>query len=122
MKSVGESLALGRTYTEALNKAIRAAEFGFQGLEDLETVSDDEIETMLRKLHPRRIFAGYTAIKRGGFEEIDAISKLTGYDRWFLYSMYEQAQLEERLAKEELGADHQLESKSYGLSDKRIAQ
>lgn len=122
MKSVGESLALGRTYTEALNKAIRAAEFGFQGLEDLETVSDDEIETMLRKLHPRRIFAGYTAIKRGGFEEIDAISKLTGYDRWFLYSMYEQAQLEERLAKEELGADLLLEAKRYGLSDKRIAQ
>ena len=122
MKSVGESLALGRTYTEALNKAIRAAEFGFQGLEDLEQFSNQEIEAMLRKLHPRRIFAAYTAIKRGGYDAIGPVSEMTGYDPWFLFAMHEQAQLEHRLHHETLTEELLLEAKRSGLSDKRIAR
>ncbi|NCN04862.1 MAG: carbamoyl-phosphate synthase large subunit [Spirochaetales bacterium] len=122
MKSVGESLALGRTYNEALNKAIRAAEFGFHGLEDLELFSNKEIEGMLRKLHPRRIFAAYTAIKRGGFEAIGPVSEMTGYDPWFLYNMYEQAELEKRIQQEDLTEELLLEVKRMGISDKRIAR
>ncbi len=122
MKSVGESLALGRTYTEALNKAIRAAEFGFQGLEDLWHLSNEEIEGMLRKLHPRRIFAAYTAIKRGGQEAIQAVSDLTGYDPWFLFAMHEQAELEHLAESGELNPRLLLELKRNGFSDMRIVR
>jgi carbamoyl-phosphate synthase large subunit len=64
MKSVGESLAIGRTFNEALNKAIRACEFGFAGLEDLPQLSEADLERMMNTRHPRRIFAAYTALKR----------------------------------------------------------
>jgi len=86
MKSVGESLALGRTFPEALNKAIRAAEYGFDGLEELplpvgaggtgvgetagsggtagvDTRRDDELRKIVSSLHPRRIFAIYSLLR-----------------------------------------------------------
>lgn len=121
MKSVGESLALGRTYTEALNKAIRAAEFGFQGLEDLPHLANEEVEQMLRKLHPRRVFAAYTALKRGGSGAIASISALTGFDPWFLHEMWEYSELEKRVANEELDEDLLMEAKRAGMSDRRIS-
>lgn len=99
MKSVGESLAIGRTFIEALNKAIRACEFGFEGLEDLAEADDVTIARMLKLRHPRRIFAAYTAIKRGGPAEIDRVAALSGYNQWFLYNMYELAALEDSLAQ-----------------------
>ena len=98
MKSVGESLAIGRTVTEALNKAIRACEFGFDGLEDLEDADDATVARMLKLRHPRRIFAAYTAIKRGGVQAIESVAKRTGYDPWFLYHMFELAELEKEIA------------------------
>jgi carbamoyl-phosphate synthase large subunit len=145
MKSVGESLALGRTFPEALNKALRAAEIGYQGLDDLD-VSDEEIDSMLAILHPRRLFAAYTKIKRRGYEAIDLIEAQTGYDRWFLYGLFELSEVEKEIAaagnhgsatEEEHGLSsanpHKpggtdilsqellLKAKRFGLSDKRIA-
>jgi carbamoyl-phosphate synthase large subunit len=96
MKSIGESLALGRTFTEALNKAIRAAEFGFEGVEEL-AVGEDVLENMLTKLHPRRIFAAYTLLKREGESAVSEIHRRTRYDRWFLYQLLELAEVEHRL-------------------------
>jgi len=122
MKSVGESLALGRTYMEALNKAIRACEFGFSGLEDLSAIPDDEIERMLSIRHPRRIFAAYTALRRRGPAALTAISKQTGFDPWFLHYMNEQLDLESRISDAtELDHDLLMEAKRAGLADKRIA-
>ncbi len=133
MKSVGESLALGRTYNEALNKALRSCELGVQGLEDQYSSSDEELAPMIATLHPKRIFACYTAIKRAfeggrGLEAIEDIHGKTGYDRWFLYNMLELAELESRIAG--LPADVRsgwdpyllLEAKRAGLSDIRIAE
>ncbi|MFW6388029.1 MAG: carbamoyl-phosphate synthase large subunit [bacterium] len=97
MKSVGESLAIGRTFVEALNKAIRACEFGFDGLEDLSEADDVTIARMLKLRHPRRIFAAYTAIRRGGAGEIERVAARSGYNPWFLYHMYELATLEQSL-------------------------
>ncbi|HUV07064.1 MAG TPA: carbamoyl-phosphate synthase large subunit, partial [Spirochaetia bacterium] len=47
MKSVGESLAIGRTFIESLNKAIRSAEIGYEGLEEIEGASEEKIKTIL---------------------------------------------------------------------------
>ncbi|MGI9256038.1 MAG: carbamoyl-phosphate synthase large subunit, partial [Salinispira sp.] len=64
MKSVGESLGLGRSYNEALNKALRSCELGVQGLDDLNTYSDEEVDDLISRLHPKRMFAAYTKIRR----------------------------------------------------------
>ncbi len=122
MKSVGESLAIGRTFIEALNKALRAAEFGFEGLEEL-PASVRELETMTRTLHPRRLFAAYTILKRDGQAAIDSLERTTGYNRWFLYEMTRLADLEHRLAAAgDLDRPLLLEAKQYGLSDERIGR
>ncbi len=124
MKSVGESLAIGRTFLEALNKALRAAEFGFAGLEELDADAK-QLETMTRTLHPRRLLAAYTILKRDGFEAIPSLEAVTGFNRWFLYEMARQAELEHRLAAcgsdGALDRDLLLEAKQTGLSDARIA-
>ena len=96
MKSVGESLAIGRTYISALNKAVRAAEIGFEGIEDLD-LDEEELWSVAAKLHPRRIFAVYTLLKRRGRGELERISQLTGYDRWGLHELVELAELEREI-------------------------
>ncbi len=121
MKSVGESLALGRTALEACNKAIRAAEFGFDGIVEMEGLSDAEIQTILRSAHPRRIFAIYTVLKQKGPEAVTELNKITGYDRWFLFMMCQLLELENKLESEELTTDLMEEAKKAGLSDDRIA-
>ncbi len=139
MKSVGESLALGRTALEALNKAIRAAEYGFDGLEDLPDRSDQELREMVKTLHPRRIFAVYSLIVRSlagdgsdrpresAVDDITSwINTVSGYDPWFLNVFRELALLEERLRKtagDATGPDAGLilVARRAGLTDRRIA-
>ncbi len=145
MKSVGESLALGRTFGESLNKAIRAAEYGFDGLEEI-SVDAAELRRMVETLHPRRMFAAYTTIRRAIADErsgqtgavdvaVESIAAASGYDRWFLHEFVEQARLEETIgevgrsrsvATENDGRDISpellLEAKRRGLTDGRIAR
>jgi len=121
MKSVGESLAMGRSFMEALNKAIRAAEFGFDGLEDLPEAKEQDLDLMLSSLHPRKIFAAYTALKRRGEAALSEIAAKTFYDPFFLHGMLSQIRIEKRLASEPLEKDLLSEAKRIGLSDARIA-
>ncbi|MBP7494843.1 MAG: carbamoyl-phosphate synthase large subunit [Spirochaetales bacterium] len=121
MKSVGESLAMGRTFLEALNKAIRAAEFGFEGLEEI-SADPDELERMVSTLHPRKIFAAYTILKESGEKIIPELARKTGYDPFFLYEMLQQAQLEQKIAKEGFTSENLRKAKSSGLSDKRLSR
>ena len=122
MKSIGESLALGRTFAEALNKAVRAAEFGFEGVEELQ-IGEDVLENMLTKLHPRRIFAAYTLLKREGESSISEIHRRTRYDKWFLYQLLELAEAEkglEQLRDKASLPGLLLNAKQLGISDKRL--
>lgn len=125
MKSVGEALALGRTFTEALNKAIRSSEIGYEGLRSLR-VESKILERMLNTLDPMRLFAAYTEIDRGGEKSISEISKRTGFESWFLYELYKQTLVEEELtnSKKEIVHDKELllRAKQFGFSDIRIAQ
>ncbi|MFW5717183.1 MAG: carbamoyl-phosphate synthase large subunit [Spirochaetota bacterium] len=143
MKSVGESLAIGRTFLEAVNKALRAAEFGVDGLQEVDA-NEKQLETMTRTLHPRRLLAAYTILKRDGYGAITELETRTGFNRWFLYEMARQADLERRLAgtfgsrrRGAVGTDGGaagagasdvdlsallLEAKQAGLSDLRIAK
>ena len=129
MKSVGESLAIGRTFNEALNKAIRSCEIGFEGLQEL-SVDDDQLERILGTRHPLRIFAIYTILKREGKKAIEELYRRTRYDYWFLYNFLKQVELEKKIEgiqKEKgtwdspEGINLLLETKRFGLSDLYIA-
>src|SRR4051812_10141874 len=100
MKSVGESMAIGRTFKEAFQKGLRALETGRPGWSLGERLTDDRlvddsIETLrgaLRQPTPERIFQ----IKRGlqAGVTVDEINELTGVDRWFLAQMSELVEAE----------------------------
>ena len=126
MKSVGESLALGRTALEALNKAIRAAEAGFDGLEELE-IPEEEEQRILASAHPRRLLAAFSALKRDGRAILESVARKSGFDPWFLHLLASQVELETRLeklkdsGKQILPVDVYMEAKRAGLSDRRIA-
>jgi len=125
MKSVGEALSLGRTFTEALNKAIRASEIGYEGICSLH-VDSQMLEQMLTTLNPMRLFAAYTVIDREGEKSIAHLSKQIGFEPWFLYELYQQSIIEKDLrkcAKEiPIGYELLLQAKRSGFSDSRIAE
>jgi carbamoyl-phosphate synthase large subunit len=121
MKSVGESLALGRTFNEALNKAVRSVENGRDGIEALD-VSAELLEKMLTTLHPLRIYAIYTVLLKSGEAAIDELNRKSGYDRWFLYNLSLIAKIENSLKKGQLSGKLLLDAKQSGFSDKKIAR
>jgi len=122
MKSVGESLAMGRTAIEAINKAIRAAEVGFDGLTELTEYNDDALDKILGAAHPLRFMAAYTLLKRKGAAICEELAEKTGFHTWFLHILSEQVELEERLKQEKLTQDSYLLARQSGLSEKRIVE
>ncbi|MCC7117436.1 MAG: carbamoyl-phosphate synthase large subunit [Anaerolineales bacterium] len=91
MKSVGEAMALGRTFPEALNKAIQSLEIGVDALDgsgpNRELVAEPETFATLTIPRADRLFRVYRAIRQG--MSLDEIEKATGYDLWFLAQMQE---------------------------------
>lgn len=121
MKSIGESLALGRTFIEALNKAIRSAEIGFEGIESVD-VGPSMLETMLSKQHPRRLFAAYTLLAERGASAMEELKRRTGFDIWFLQELLECAEFEKELGRSETVSPAMLlKAKQFGFTDLRIA-
>lgn len=91
MKSVGEVMALGRTFPEALNKAIQSLEIGVDALDgsgpSRELPAEPETLSTLKVPTADRLFRVYRAIRQG--ISLDEISKASGYDLWFLAQMDE---------------------------------
>ncbi len=81
MKSVGEVMAIGRTFPEALQKALRMLDIGVRGL-DSGAFEFADLRRELRHATPRRVFAVARAIREG--VDIEEIHELTRIDRWFL--------------------------------------
>lgn len=125
MKSVGEVMAIGRTFEEALQKAIRSLEIGRAGLggdgKD-KNPSKEEILRRLRIPNHERVFYIRYAIKKG--MRIDEIAQLTKIDLWFIDRIKNIAEMEEKLKKFSLTtiSDEVLrEAKTLGFSDIQIA-
>jgi carbamoyl-phosphate synthase large subunit len=102
MKSVGEAMAIGRTFQEALQKALRSLEIGAHGLSGgrwggRELPPREEIERKLITPCAERIFYIRHAF-RAGFK-VDAVYLLTKIDRWFLHNIKEIVDMEEQIAK-----------------------
>ncbi|MCK9191664.1 MAG: carbamoyl-phosphate synthase large subunit [Sphaerochaetaceae bacterium] len=120
MRSVGESLAIGRTSIEALNKAIRSVERKMEGLVPLE---ECDVEKYLTNAHPLRIFAIYTVLFNEGEDSMKRLNEITGFDPFFIYQLYLQSLLDhEIIDAKELTPQLIERAKENGMSDKRIAQ
>src|SRR5213596_1670666 len=128
MKSVGEAMAIGRTFKEAFQKGLRALEIGRPGWvlgatpadDRLTSTSPDDLRVALRTATPERIFQVKRALLAG--LTVDEIARASGIDPWFLY------QLEELVAAERwfsglpvVGARELKRIKRLGFSDRQLA-
>ena len=127
MKSVGESMAIGRTFKEAFQKGLRALEIGRSGWEvgvrpADDRLPDDTIAALrgaLRQPTPERIFQIKRALEAG--MSIDDIYDLTKIDRWFLYQMQELLDAERRYATLTDVSAHEIRTmKRAGFSDRQL--
>jgi len=120
MKSVGEAMAIGRTFKEALQKALRGLESGKKGFE---SGDDCDEETLLQRIatpNSSRLYHVKTALMRGlTVERINEASKL---DPWFLHQMAEIVDFEKTLAGATLDAETLRAAKRLGFSDAQIAR
>ncbi len=120
MKSVGEVMAMGRTFKEALMKAWRALETGKKtGAEVLEP---RRLTQMLVTPRPERLGYIRFAFERG--MSVREVARLTGMDPWFLHQMREVTLAQGTIAEttpEAIGTEQLRRLKRLGLSDERIA-
>jgi carbamoyl-phosphate synthase large subunit len=122
MKSVGEVMSIGRTFEEALQKALRMLEIGAKGLVANTTWKFEDIEGELAQPTDERIFAIVEALKAG--MSIDRIHELSRIDRWFLYKIQHVVEIRNELVKyrsAQIPFDLLREAKRSGFSDEQIA-
>jgi carbamoyl-phosphate synthase large subunit len=132
MKSVGETMAIGRTFKEALQKGLRSLEVGMPGLgKKFEECQQDreELLRLMRKPNSGRLYAVRHAM-RNGFTE-DEVYAATHIDPWFLRQIRDLLDMEDELAafglKERIAADNPAlppllrRAKEHGYSDKQLS-
>ncbi|MBP6920634.1 MAG: carbamoyl-phosphate synthase large subunit [Candidatus Omnitrophica bacterium] len=131
MKSVGEAMAIGRTFKEALQKGLRSLEIKKYGLEtalfkdvrriDVSDSVKDLIVEKLRRPNAERIFYIGDAMRIG--MAVEDIHVLTMIDPWFLHNVKEIIDLEKEIlfAKGDLGDELFIKAKEYGFSDRQLA-
>ena len=130
MKSIGEVMAIGRTFEEVLQKAIRMLDIGMKGLivNNLDPITDiNELKYALHNPTDQRIFRIVEALKRG--ISIDEIYRLSRVDKWFLYKIKNIIDLERQIQDIELleSDDNEkkywlMRAKRFGFSDSQIAE
>jgi carbamoyl-phosphate synthase large subunit len=120
MKSVGEVMAIGRTFKEAFMKAIRSLETDnpYLFMKDYEALSYDELLTNIRIPTPERIFYIKEAFMRG--ISIEKVNEVSHIDKWFLHQIKELVEA----YKQDIpfDKDHIFELKILGFSNKEIAK
>ncbi|MCX7981451.1 MAG: carbamoyl-phosphate synthase large subunit [Syntrophales bacterium] len=124
MKSVGETMAIGRTFKESLQKAIRSLEIGrFSLLATVPPTVEDRtqfIREKIRRPNSERIFWIATALKEGF--TVGEIHDLSGIDPWFLYHIEEIVRAEEIISQHPMKGEVLAEAKTWGFSDRRLAE
>jgi len=122
MKSVGEVMAIGRSFEEAIQKAARMLQIGVYGLVANENYSFENLEKELRHPTDERLFGIAEALEKGS--PVQRIHELTRIDKWFLHKIKNIVDCEARLRARRRGAvppDLLAEAKRKGFSDKQIA-
>ncbi|MGB7211412.1 MAG: carbamoyl-phosphate synthase large subunit [Gemmatimonadales bacterium] len=132
MKSVGEVMAIGRTFKEALQKGLRGLEIGRPGWtvgatpadDRLQDAARDTVRAAIRTPTPERIFQLKRALELG--MAVPEIAELSGLDPWFLHQMQDLLDAERRWAATAPAGDdvertHLREMKRLGFSDRQLA-
>jgi carbamoyl-phosphate synthase large subunit len=121
MKSVGEVMAVGRTFKEAIQKAVRMLNLGREllDIEDMES-STETITQLLKHPTDKRLFQIIKALERG--EQINKIQATTGIDLWFLNELGELVDFKEVLKGMPFTRELLLEAKRLGFSDNNIGE
>ena len=125
MKSVGEVMAIGSNFREAMQKAYRSLEIGVNGLisNDTTAYTDEELLTKLKIPTPMTPFLLREAFMRG--IDIDTLFEITKIDRWFLNNIYQIVEMQNHLATltlEEMDAELLKSAKLSGFSDGQMAK
>jgi len=130
MHSVGEAMAVGRSFKEALQKALRSLEMGATGLDDpVEPLAGEALKHALVTPSPDRLFHVKAALAAG--YSVDDLSGLTGIDPWFLDNVAELVEVEADLRRrgaaaarleDALSAEDLLAVKQLGFSDRQLAR
>ena len=124
MKSVGEVMAIGRTFEEAIQKGLRMIGQGAHGFVANKEISVEDIDKSLREPTDNRIFVISKAFQKG--YTVDQIHELTKIDRWFLEKLLNIVKTSKELSKlntkEELNFDLLKLAKVQGFSDFQIAR
>jgi len=127
MKSVGETMAIGRNFKEALQKGLRGLEVGRAGFgadgKELTAVDDRTLEERIRTPSDERIFYVREGLRRG--MSIEKLYQLSKIDRWFLANMQEIVEMERQLRQwnslDEVPVDVLKEAKEMGFSDLQLS-
>ncbi|MBL0167861.1 MAG: carbamoyl-phosphate synthase large subunit [Propionivibrio sp.] len=122
MKSVGEVMAIGRTFQESFQKALRGLEVGVDGMNQ-RTTDREELERELGEPGPERIWYVGDAFENGF--SLDEVYKLTHIDPWFLAQIEDIVRIEMKLddmSFDEIDAATLRELKRKGFSDRRLAK
>ena len=125
MKSTGEVMAIGRTFEESLQKAVRSLDIKRQGIcaDTRKTWPLDNIREGLRTPTHDRLFQLYDALKRG--MPVDEINEISGVNTWFLHKLNVILEMEktlERLDSTNISDDTILRAKRLGFSDYQLSQ
>ena len=124
MKSVGEVMAIGRTFEEALQKGLRMIGQGMHGFVENKELKIADIDAALREPTDKRVFVISKAMHLPEYT-IDKIHELTKIDRWFLEKLKHIIDIDERLKKQNINtleASLLREAKVYGFTDFQIAR
>ncbi len=124
MKSVGEVMAIGRNFEEAIQKGLRMIGQGMHGFVENKELEIDDIDAALREPTDKRVFIISKAMHKG--YTIDQIHDLTKIDKWFLQKLKHIIDIDERMKalKSVNNLDKELlrEAKIYGFTDFQIAR
>ncbi len=125
MKSVGEVMAIGRSFAESLQKALRGLEVGLTGLDrvrELEHADPSEIERLLARPTPDRLLIAAEALRQGF--SVARINAIAGFDPWFLERLAEIVAAEEEVRAHGLPSEagEMRRLKAMGFSDGRLAE
>lgn len=122
MKSVGEVMAIGRTFPEVIQKAVRMLDIGVDGVDPDAFVAPD-VRDALENPTPSRVFSIARAFREG--MSVDEVHDLTRIDRWFLHGLKAVTAMDTDLrahAGQDLDRETMLRAKQLGFSDKGISK
>lgn len=123
MKSVGEVMAIGRNFEEAIQKGLRMIGQGMHGFVENKELQIEDIDAALREPTDKRVFIISKAMHKG--YTVDQIHDLTKIDKWFLNKLKHIIDIDEELKRKNINTlDKELlrEAKAYGFTDFQIAR